>query len=105
MNKNNCEIWGLHSFDVSLLGRFQDFKPAKQRNTPEDQYTESSHEYLQYLLVQVHVLYWDSLNSTDLGCRVYRLCMFGRMINITKSLSWQPAFCPLVMYPRNYVAC
>jgi hypothetical protein len=52
--------------DVSLLGRYEVSKPAKQQNTPEDQNPESSHEYLQYQLVQVYVLYCDSLNSTDL---------------------------------------
>jgi len=33
---NNCEIQGFHRFVASLVSRFEEFKPANQRNIPED---------------------------------------------------------------------
>jgi hypothetical protein len=37
MNLGKCQILGFLSVVVSPVGRFEDFKPANQRNIPEDQ--------------------------------------------------------------------
>jgi hypothetical protein len=52
---SNCEIGGFQSVIVLLVGRFEDLKP----NIPDDQYPESSHEYLQYIVVCLRILYCD----------------------------------------------
>jgi len=53
---SNCEIGGFQSVVLLLVGRFEGFRP----NIPEDQYPESSHKYLQYLVVCLRILYYDS---------------------------------------------
>jgi hypothetical protein len=43
--RNNYDIQGFHRFVTSLVSRFEDFKPANQRNIPEDHLLSNYHIY------------------------------------------------------------